>query len=58
MLGDCLVKCPKCNEEVEQPCKSLKNNAFHIEAYTCKNCQNNFKVTTELIFLYEKRSAH
>jgi hypothetical protein len=40
-----MVICPKCGAEVKKPDKSLKNPVFHIEAYTCKTCKLNFKVT-------------
>ena len=53
-----MVKCPKCSKEVEEPEKSLKNQVFNIEAYTCKNCKKNFKVMTEFIFSTEIQSVH
>ena len=53
-----MVKCSKCSAEVTKPNKSLKNQVFNIEAYTCKNCKHNFKVMTEFIFLTEIQSIH
>jgi len=40
-----MAKCPKCGKEVEEPDKSLKNFWFHIESYTCKECNCHFKIT-------------
>jgi len=40
-----MAKCPKCEKEETVPTKSLKNMVFHVEAYTCKECGTNFKVT-------------
>jgi transposase-like protein len=45
-----MVKCPNCIAEVMEPNKSLKNQVFHIEGYTCKNCKHNFKVMVEFVF--------
>jgi formate dehydrogenase maturation protein FdhE len=42
---DFMVKCPNCGKEVSNPDKSFKNRVFHVEAYTCKNCSNYFKVS-------------
>ena len=39
-----MAKCPKCRKEVSEPEKSFKNSSFHIEAYTCNECNCNFKV--------------
>ena len=43
----CLVKCPKCHKEILKPHKSLKNWFFHIEAYTCDECDRRFKVSKQ-----------
>ena len=53
-----MVKCPNCSTDITDPYKSLKNNVFHIEAYTCNKCNYSFKVTNEFVFLNEKLSAH
>ena len=53
-----MVSCPNCGEDVEKPKKSLKNQVFNIEAYSCKSCKKNFKVITEFIFSTEIRSVH
>ena len=45
-----MAKCPNCSVVIEEPDKSLKNNVFHIEAYTCKKCNHAFKVMNETIF--------
>jgi len=38
-----MVKCPNCFADVSEPDKSLNNNNFRIEAYTCKKCGHHFK---------------
>jgi transposase-like protein len=53
-----MVKCPNCSAEVEEPDKSLKNQMFQIEGYTCKNCKQNFKVVVEFIFSSEIQAEH
>jgi transcription elongation factor Elf1 len=53
-----MVKCPNCNTEVAEPDKSLKNQVFNIEAYTCKNCKHKFKVIIEIVFSTEILSIH
>ena len=40
-----MAKCPKCNQEIAKPDKSLKNHSFQIESYTCLKCKHQFKVT-------------
>ncbi|MGD0451761.1 MAG: hypothetical protein ABSA79_11995 [Candidatus Bathyarchaeia archaeon] len=39
-----MTKCPKCGKDVEEPDKSFANKVFSVEAYTCHNCCNHFKV--------------
>jgi len=40
-----LAKCPTCGKNVSKPDKTLKNNSFCIESYTCENCKTKFKKT-------------
>jgi predicted RNA-binding Zn-ribbon protein involved in translation (DUF1610 family) len=40
-----MTTCPNCGTEVPKPDKMLKNHAFKIESYTCKNCHFKFKIT-------------
>jgi len=55
----CMVKCPHCSEEVAEPDKSLKNNVFCVESYTCKNCSHRFKMASQSVFvLNEKLYVH
>ncbi len=42
-----VTECPYCHNEASKPDKVLDNCAFHIEAFTCKNCQRSFKVSCE-----------
>jgi transposase-like protein len=53
-----MVKCPNCNTEVAGPDKSLKNQVFRIEGYTCKNCKRTFEVMVEFVFSIEILSVH
>jgi transposase-like protein len=53
-----MVKTPNCNAAVADPDNLLKNQAFHIEGYTCKNCKHNFKVKVEFVFSTEISSVH
>jgi len=53
-----MVKCPNCSAEVAEADKSLKNQVFRIECYTCKNCKHNFKVMVEFVFSTEILSGH
>ena len=52
-----MVKCPNCGADISEPDKSLKNNVFQIEVYTCKNCKHTFKVANEFVFLTQKLSV-
>jgi transposase-like protein len=40
-----MVHCPSCGKEVEKPSRTLTNYSFTIEAYNCKKCHHNFKIT-------------
>jgi hypothetical protein len=53
-----MIKCPNCSADVAEPDKSLKNQVFHIESFTCKNCKHNFKVMIELVFSTEILIVH
>jgi transposase-like protein len=48
-----MVVCPNCSAEIATPDRSLKNQVFNIEEYTCKKCKYNFKLVTEFIFSTE-----
>ena len=41
-----MAKCPICGKEVYTPSKFLKNHYFTIEAYSCDECNNDFKITS------------
>jgi predicted RNA-binding Zn-ribbon protein involved in translation (DUF1610 family) len=43
--GYSMAHCPNCGKEVDRPSRVLKNYSFTIEAYNCKKCHTNFKVT-------------
>jgi len=53
-----MAKCPNCNADGVELNKSLKNQVFRIEGYTCRNCKHNFKVMVEYVFSTEIQSAH
>jgi len=40
-----MAKCPNCGKEVDKPSRILKNHVFSIEAYSCDECNNEFKIT-------------
>ena len=40
-----MAKCPKCGKDTIEPYKSFVNRVFFVEAYTCKKCETNFKVS-------------
>lgn len=40
-----MTHCPSCGKVVEKPSSVLKNQCFTIEAYNCRKCHHNFKVT-------------
>ncbi|MEM2614922.1 MAG: hypothetical protein QXO15_11985 [Nitrososphaerota archaeon] len=41
--GAHMTKCPNCKEELEKPNKTWKYGFFTVNAYTCKNCQTQFR---------------
>jgi transposase-like protein len=40
-----MAHCPSCGKEVNKPSRELKNYCFIIQAYYCKECHHDFKVT-------------
>jgi DNA-directed RNA polymerase subunit RPC12/RpoP len=38
-----MAKCPNCKKEVDNPDKTWKYGIFTVKAYTCKNCQTQFR---------------
>jgi len=40
-----MTHCPSCGKEVIKPSRVLKNYCFTIEAYDCRKCHHNFRVT-------------
>jgi transposase-like protein len=55
-MGRALMpKCPNCKKEITNPEKTLKNQVFQIDAYTCNSCGHNFKVSIELPWFSEYR---
>jgi transposase-like protein len=38
-----MAKCPKCKTENPNPTKTWKYGNFKVKAYTCKNCQTQFR---------------
>ncbi|MBS7605564.1 MAG: hypothetical protein QXV82_10395 [Ignisphaera sp.] len=38
-----MAKCPACKAENPTPTKTWKYGAFTVEAYTCKNCQTQYR---------------
>jgi len=47
-----MAKCPKCNTENPNPNKTWKYGIFTVKAYTCKNCQTQFRE------YYDKNGKH
>jgi transposase-like protein len=38
-----MTTCPNCKSEAEKPDKTSKYGFFTVKAYTCKNCQTQFR---------------
>jgi transposase-like protein len=38
-----MAKCPNCKTENPKPAKTWKYGNFTVNAYTCKNCQTQFR---------------
>jgi transposase-like protein len=38
-----MAKCPNCKTENPNPNKTWKYGIFTVKAYTCKNCQTQFR---------------
>ncbi|MEM2738935.1 MAG: hypothetical protein QXK93_08125 [Candidatus Bathyarchaeia archaeon] len=38
-----MAKCPNCKKEVDKPNKTWKYGIFTVKAYTCPNCQTQFR---------------
>jgi DNA-directed RNA polymerase subunit RPC12/RpoP len=44
-----MVKCPDCGKEIEKPDRSLENQYFVVEAYTCDGCGKHFNLQKEVL---------
>lgn len=54
-----MTHCPICGKEVIKPSRVLKNHCFTIEAYDCRKCHHNFKVTVnESVYLYGSKTEN
>jgi transposase-like protein len=47
-----MAKCPNCKIENPSPSKTWKYGVFTVNAYTCKNCQTQFRE------YYDKNGKH
>jgi transposase-like protein len=47
-----MAKCPNCKTENPNPTKTWKYGIFTVKAYTCKNCQTQFRE------YYDKNGKH
>jgi len=45
-------KCPNCKKEVDKPNKTWRYGIFTVKAYTCPNCQTQYRE------YYDKNGKH